>query len=410
MNRRNLFAAGGAAALLLNSCSPLDATPAPIPPEGAGMLSAAAFGATGDGATDDTEALQRAFDAALNAPHPTFLHIPPGRYIVSRTLHIQYDTHTTGNVVHPHGIRAHGASLISRISDGSDVVRFTSGSVARFLLIEGLSVRGSRNDRHGIVLDCNRESAYLYNFCLRDVIVENCGGDGLHMTGNIFEGQVFNGYFRDNGGHGAYMGHGKNGGVLSAIHVFGSIFGGNGAHGAVLANHSNDVGFHGCYFLENARFGLSAENGCGLLSHCGFENNQMSAGSRAAGGAGVNISNFGTLIGCTSHSNRFQTHLARSFVVGNLTMIGCRASGTALAMLESDGRGLTTLIGCDGRVDRKGRFRHITAGAPATFGESWDSDDLMRLGGYRLWIDGEGRLRIKNGTPTADNDGQPVGI
>jgi hypothetical protein len=33
----------------------------------------------------------------------------------------------------------------------------------------------------------------------------------------------------------------------------------------------------------------------------------------------------------------------------------------------------------------------------------------LRLGGYYLWIDASGRLRIKNGVPTSDTDGTIVG-
>lgn len=39
----------------------------------------------------------------------------------------------------------------------------------------------------------------------------------------------------------------------------------------------------------------------------------------------------------------------------------------------------------------------------------WNSPGLARLGPYRLWVDGSGRLRIKNGAPTSDGDGVVVG-
>src|SRR3546814_7012824 len=62
-----------------------------------------------------------------------------------------------------------------------------------------------------------RRGRYIYNFCLRDIIVEGCGGDGCRMTGNVFEGQVFNAYFRDNGGNGVTLSHGAEDTVLSAL-------------------------------------------------------------------------------------------------------------------------------------------------------------------------------------------------
>ncbi|MBC7103376.1 MAG: right-handed parallel beta-helix repeat-containing protein [Parvibaculum sp.] len=411
MNRRDLFANGGAAALLLTSPS---AFAAPLAPAAAGLVglrSALEFGVTGDGLVDETDALQGAMDAVLNASAPSFLVIPPGRYRVSRPLRIEYRRETTGNVTQPHGILAHGATLLSGITDGSDVLTITSHATTRFLLMEGLAIRGNRSEGRGLVFDCNREGSYIYNLCLRDIFVENCGSDGLNMIGNIFEGQIFNCYFRDNGGTGAVLKHGDAGGVLSAIHVFGSVFGGNANHGAVLSSPANDASFHGCYFLENGLFGLSAANGCPLLSHCGFENNHMKAGSKATGDAGARISNFGTLVGCTSHSIHYQTHLVRSYIVGDVTMIGCSASGSRLAALQSSGTGRATVIGCRGEIDHTGAFRSVRIGqqAGAVFGSDWNGMNLVHLGDYRLWVDAGGNLRMKRGAPVADDDGKLVG-
>src|SRR3546814_1144647 len=89
-----------------------------------------------------------------------------------------------------------------------------------------------------------RRGRYIYNFCLRDIIVEGCGGDGCRMTGNVFEGQVFNAYFRDNGGNGVTLSHGAEDTVLSAVHFFGCVFGGNRVHGVTMIEGAEDVGFH----------------------------------------------------------------------------------------------------------------------------------------------------------------------
>ena len=40
--------------------------------------------------------------------------------------------------------------------------------------------------------------------------------------------------------------------------------------------------------------------------------------------------------------------------------------------------------------------------------QAWNAGTL-RLGPYRLWVDGAGRLRIKNTMPTSDTDGAVVG-
>src|SRR5690606_29546924 len=97
---------------------------------------------------------------------------------------------------------------------------------------------------------------YFYNFCLRDVVVESIGGDGLRMVGNVFEGQLINCYFRDNGGDGATFAHGpkRENTVLSSVHVFGCVFGGNFGNGASVLDGASDIGFYGCYFLLNKRY------------------------------------------------------------------------------------------------------------------------------------------------------------
>jgi hypothetical protein len=308
--------------------------------------------------------------------------------------------------------------LLSQIDDGSDVMQIESHATARFLLIDGLTVQGRGREGNGLTLNVDRERSYIYNFCLRDFVAQGCGGDGLRMIGNIFEGQIFNSYFRDNKGHGARMGHGPNGGVLSAIHMFGCVFGGNGRHGATLVDKACDVAFHGCYFLENGKFGVSAPNGCTLLSNCGFENNHMSADSFKNGDAGVRLQVFGTLIGCTAYSIHKQTHLVRAFITNQITLIGCTAAGDGdargakLAKLQSNRRGTATIIGCQGGVETVGAFDAAQFGdnrAGARFGGNWNSASLMRLGDYALWIDRQGRLRIKQGEPLSDGDGRQVG-
>jgi hypothetical protein len=39
---------------------------------------------------------------------------------------------------------------------------------------------------------------------------------------------------------------------------------------------------------------------------------------------------------------------------------------------------------------------------------AWDGSHL-KLGGYALWVDSKGRLRVKLGTPLSDTDGSVVG-
>jgi hypothetical protein len=308
--RRGLLLSAAASALAARSRS------AARPAAPAEALSAASFGAVGDGKTDDTAALQRALDAA--ARQGGLLVIPPGTYRVTQTLRFTAERAATGDIGHRNGILARGARLLSAVTGGRNVVEVVSRATVRFTLLEGLEVLGNGGEGHGIFIECDRKDDYFYNFCMRDAIVQRCGGDGCRMVGNVFEGQIIDSCFRNNGGAG---------GILSSLHVFASVFGENDGAGAELLNQCYDVAFHGCYFVLNGRAGLSAQNGCTLLSNCGFENNHAQAANCEAGGAGVELGSFGTLVGCTGYSVFHQTRLIRAFVTGQLVS-AAPAAGT----------------------------------------------------------------------------------
>lgn len=382
------------------------------------MLSAASFGAIGDGTADDTAALQAALDATFAPGGPGFLVIPPGTYRVSRTLRIHTPQGERGHLTRNHGISGHGARLLSTIAGGGNVLEFISNATVRFLLIEGLDILGRGREGDGIRLECEHKEHYLYNLCLRDVTVQGCGGDGCRMLGNVFEGQLINCYFRDNKRNGVTFGHGMRAGILSAIHAFGCVFGQNDQYGVAMVNGCYDVGFHGCYFLLNGKYGLVAENGCTLLANCGFENNHEAAASFEAGNAGMMLQGFATLIGCTAYSMFKQQRLLRAYVVGQLVMIGCsgsgggRAKGAGLARIGGEKKARATIIGASGAIEYVNGFEALEIGGATggiAFGAGWNSPNQARLGDYRLWVDRRGRLRLKKGAPSDDEDGTPVG-
>jgi hypothetical protein len=408
--RRTLLGLGAGIVAAL----PIAATADTRPPAGRAMLSASDFGAKGDGTTDDSSALQAALDAAFAPNGPGFLAIAPGTYKVARPLRVA----PRGDITRHHGIVAHGARLISSITDGADVLSFDCRSTERFLLVEGLDILGGGREGAGLSLRCESKEHYLYNFCLRDLAIQGCGGDGARLLGDVFEGQIINSYFRDNARNGITFGHGKTAGILSAIHVFGCVFGQNRQYGVEMINGCYDVAYHGCYFLLNGRNGLAAANGCTLLSNCGFENNHEAAADFAGGGPGIWLQGFGTLVGCTAYSMFKQTRLIEAYVVGQFTMIGCSGSGdgnarrAGLALIGGENKGRATIISPSGAVEYKQGFEALEVGAAGggvRFGSDWNSRNLARLGDHHLWVDKKGRLRLKNGAPTSDEDGATVG-
>jgi hypothetical protein len=170
--------------------------------------------------------------------------------------------------------------------------------------------------------------------------------------------------------------------------------------------------------VDNRRFGLVARNGITLLANCGFENNHRAVPDFKDGDAGLLLNNFGTLVGCEGYSQHCQTALVRAELEGRLTMVGCRGTGdkraarAGLASIGGTGKAHATLVGCTGRVTYEKGFEGLEINGAEdgiNFGSDWRSRYLPQMGEYRLWVDRQGRLRIKRGRPASDEDGQPVG-
>ena len=411
-----MSAAGGALAMGAAGIA-ATARAAPAPPATPTGLSARQFGAVGDGVTDDTAALQAAIDAAFSVSDlaPGVLVLPPGAYKISRSL--RFTQRQNGGQLRI--IRAYGARLLSTIEDGGHVLHITSAATWHFVVIEGLEIAGSGEDGHGLYMECDTNRAGLYNFCLRDLVVQGCGGDGCRIYGDLFESQLINCAFRNNRGNGATLAHSPHGGVLSSIQLFGCAFDGNDGHGAEIVR-AYDVGFHGGTFARNGRYGLFASNGVELVLDCRFEDNHRLAFDFIDGGAGMGLHRYATLVGCISHSTANQTHLIDADLSGSfarLVMVGCHASGegraaaAGLARLRGARAVEATLIGCSGAVVADG-FEPLEIGGAdggVRFAGDWRGANLFRLGNHRLWVDAKGRLRIKDGAPASDDDGRPVG-
>ena len=119
---------------------------------GAAQYNVRTFGATGDGVTDDTSALQSAFTAAAGA---TVL-IPPGTYKVTGSMTLPEDTTLRGAGATLTGAFPSGGSGVLKLSDGTAVHDLTvvnthgtggnwaiSTNSASDVLISGCTIRGS---------------------------------------------------------------------------------------------------------------------------------------------------------------------------------------------------------------------------------------------------------------------------
>jgi len=150
-----------------------------------GVTNVKAFGAEGDGQTDDTQALLDAHEAGK---HGLVLY-PAGRYVVSDTLPIDSRTAYLGaNAGHPS--QPGGVTLVM---PNADVPVFasrgwldnsTGGATGRWM-IENFAIEGNRNNsnQHGLVI---RD----FYGKIRNIRIRRCGGNGIHLTEKSQDGET----------------------------------------------------------------------------------------------------------------------------------------------------------------------------------------------------------------------------
>lgn len=144
------------------------------------------FGATGDGTTDDTTAINAAITAAAAiTPDGATVYFPPGTYI------------TTGITIIDVRVNLFGAGSGRRTGtsvDGITIIKSTTNAVivkytiadranpgvrwpqVRDLVIQGSTTAGT--SQHGLQDDCR-------GILVSDVLITECGGHGLFLTDSV---------------------------------------------------------------------------------------------------------------------------------------------------------------------------------------------------------------------------------
>lgn len=202
------------------------------------IYDAKTFGATGDGTTNDTAALQAALNAAM-AVNGT-LYIPAGTYRFS-TLSITDNVHITGD--EPSG------TVLRQISGANTNAIVIDGAVVQNPIIENLTIDGNRSGNssgNGIHLP---DSALSYGFAvaLYNVYVQNVAGDCLYVGTNRNMGHVENTELK-RGGRCLYIKDASDWRFVHSRHAFPltgpaiqvdsgavNVFIGGAAYGATLA-------------------------------------------------------------------------------------------------------------------------------------------------------------------------------
>lgn len=160
---------------------------------GLGIYNVKEYGATGDGVTDDTAAIQSAIAAALVSARRSEVYFPAGRYLISSTLSASFTD--AANWVPGISFRGVGAGLRQDGTIGGSVLAPTNAVTGAALeiigaansdnsfkgqvqgwVVEDLGIQGvsSGTNGHGLRLK------YFAQVSIRNVTVSNCQ-DGIHL-------------------------------------------------------------------------------------------------------------------------------------------------------------------------------------------------------------------------------------
>lgn len=314
-----------------------------------GWYNVKAYGAVGDGATDDTTTIQSAIDAC-DAAGGGVVFFPRGTYMIDATTGLTSGSNMTFDLTSMPTIQAIANSAASyfilKINQQSDVTirggnfvgeRDDHGGAAieqgHLILIQGsdnVKVYGvNASDAMGdnlyigvaattvyssnILVDgCHLENAYRNNCSITDaynVTLTGCtfiGADGTAPKGGldiepnpsrvVKNVSVIGCRFTDNVGSGLQIIGTKSAATLTDISVTGCTFSGNGsstnAHGAIKIDSAENVSIVGCMVEDSDNNGIYAQSlTAGSITGNTMRNLQL------------NGMYFDTAIGCTISGN-----------------------------------------------------------------------------------------------------------
>jgi hypothetical protein len=317
------------------------------------------FGAVGDGVTDDSGA----FSAALKyaAANGQVIQVPGFTYAIKQPIVWV----STGDVGSPWGFQCQGATLVSSIIGGQDVISLTSVNTVRYFQLTGaLKITGTGSDACGLHIAALGGSVYFYNALIGGLSVERVGEHGLFFEGNVFESTVMNSCFEDCGQNGATFAQSK-GGICSAIMVIACFFAQNGNYGLCATNldgqygGTTDVRVYGGYCRDNQSYGFYYNNGTAggtTIEQVGFENNCKKMAVGTPNGAHVYGMVGMQMRSCTGYSSYGgATNLLAGWFSALTYLDGCNNSSAAtpntyVVQVSGNAAGHVYMVGCNGGI------------------------------------------------------------
>lgn len=305
-----------------------------------------AYGATGDGVTDDTAAIQAALDAA-SANGGGTVFFPAGEYVINDALH-------SYSYVSMKGVSAEG-SIIRQDTINKDgiLIENTTATAKRSVVIDSLQVKGTgTGSGHGIYLKNTHAShpPFLY-FSLRDLFVNDFGGYGVKAEGlivSVIERVISQtnggGFFLDGnvGGDGTGYTSVNTSVVFNACYANGNFLG----EGYKIGS-STYITFNACAADDNAIGYYITYSASIALVGCGSEYGASSAAD-PGDSYKVNYSNQVGFYNCYCYQNMSNAWWVTGISTG-ISLIGCNENsplGSAVSSIKVDNNCTATKLDC----------------------------------------------------------------
>jgi Big-like domain-containing protein/hemolysin type calcium-binding protein/parallel beta helix pectate lyase-like protein len=250
------------------------------------LASLAAATSTATASSTGTGTLETALRNAL--PGGTVATLSAASFTVTTPIVI----YLTGSSQGPIGIDLGGAKIVSQVTGGRPVIEIIAGpgvNVSK-LTLSNFSVVGNGQEGDGIRIVAAGSDRSI-NLAMSNVEVEQVGGIGLDVLGNV-SGVVFDSWMHGDKGGGARFAN-FGGGTADGLSWVGGGFRKNGVAGLILETGVTDLSVQGAYFVENYGVGIYAQSGIRLVEQTGFENN-TGAGAWVGGSSAFVADTFST--------------------------------------------------------------------------------------------------------------------
>ncbi|MFD6324183.1 glycosyl hydrolase family 28-related protein [Streptomyces sp. NPDC058442] len=284
------------------------------------------FGAQGDGATDNTAAVQAAVDAASAAGGGT-LYIPAGRYIL------------TGSLTWASGVSAIGAgarvSILQSMDQNLDCI---TGTDISDVTLQGLQLSGPGRGFGSGVRFPRFSSPSTTGITLRDLLIQSFGGDGVY--GHQLAGSVLHRVrVRTCGGIGFHL-QAPTDTVLggASTSLVGCTAEGNVTAGFLLDGMAY-TSLAGCA-VQQSPVGYRLD-GCTAVALTGCGAEQCTTGLTVYGGTGNTVAGFNTQE--SDGTSVWLTGSAKGTVLTGVTETAPATAATAC--LRADAGTTATVIG-----------------------------------------------------------------